>query len=180
MSRKELFVNTHVFHASLRFKTSILADEKDKKIFLDFALQSQEDFDFMILSFVILDNEAQFLAAFPKGKTEAKKMMRMLMKDYRNFLKNEYCQKNDRNMLQVEWETVENKECLLELCKNIHLLPVECGYVKQARDYWWSSFQSYRGVYYWKGLDVRAVLEFLAFHGKSGRNHFLRLHRQES
>lgn len=180
MSRMELFVNTHVFHASLRFGTSVLADEKDKKTFLDFALQSQEEADLIYLSFTILDDEAHFLVALQKGKTAARKTMQTIMKNYRNFLKKEYCPKNDNDFLKIEWEAVETEEMLLESCKKIHLLSVERGYVKRARDYWWSSFQSYRGTYQWKGLDVRPILGYFAPEGNCGRNMFLKYHHRTS
>lgn len=180
MSRMELSVNAHVFHASLRFKTSILVDEKDKKIFLDFALRSQGEPEMVLLSFVILDNEAHFLFGLRKEKRGSKKAMQTIMKNYKKFLEKEYCQGNDRDLVEFQWEILKEKEEILNTCREIHLLPVERGYVKRARDYWWSGFQTYRGTYQWRGMDILPILQCFAANGKISRGMFLRYHKQES
>lgn len=180
MSRVELSVNTHVFHASLRFGSSILVEEKDKKKFLDFALRSQGEPDISILSFVVLDDEVHFLFGLIREKTDSKSAIYATMKNYREFLEKEHCQANDRNSKKIALEAVEGREKILDTCRKIHLLPVERGYVNRAKDYWWSSFQSYRGTYQWKGIDTFPILHCFMGSGKRGRSMFLKYHRQES
>lgn len=60
------------------------------------------------------------------------------------------------------WEPLEETQDLLRECCDIHQLPVKEGYVDQVSKYWWSSYLTYRGKYYWKFLNIWNLLEKLS------------------
>ena len=57
------------------------------------------------------------------------------------------------------WEKLEEPSDLLRECCDIHQMPVKNGYVDKASQYWWSSYTSYRGRYYWKFLNCKELLD---------------------
>lgn len=174
MMRIERPVDTHVFHAFLRFETRILADEKDKKKFLDFALKCQKKEPFSILAFAVLDDSFHALlsvreTADPETAADAR------VRSWEAFLTGGSLKKMEN--VQCASEKIGQWEDLPEVCRQIHMLPIVCGYAKQLRDYWWSSYQTYRGWYQWKNLDTVPVLACFGKDEKKSRMLFRRYHR---
>lgn len=177
MPRIELPIDTHVFHAFLRFETSILADEKDKKKFLDFALKSQQEEIISVMAFVILDDEVDFLLGI-RERSGAGRTACSRLKYWERFIVKEHPE--EKKNIQCRNRELKQEEEILEICRYIHMLPLTRGYVKRIRDYWWSSYQTYRGCYFWKNLDTGPLLGYFGRDIKKSRIHFLRYHRRES
>lgn len=83
----------------------------------------------------------------------------------------------ENRYLEETYELPRRMEDLPQICMRIHMRPVELGYVKNVKDYWWSSFQTYRGTYEWKCLDISPMLAFFSDDEEQGRRLFLKMHR---
>ena len=174
MSRISLSIDTHVYHALLRFQTKTLADEKDKKKFLDFALRPQEKTGISVLAFVLLDDEAHFLLLLKGGRKAGKNKLQEILKKYDTYFMEEYICPSKRNTPEITYTAIRDPQEMLDICSCIHMLPVERGYVKKQKDYWWSSFQTYRGSYRWEGVDTLPVLQYFTEDAEKSRILFLR------
>lgn len=179
MSCKEVKVDTHIFYAFLKWKARILADEKDKKKFLDFALSSWQDGRIPVLAFVILDDEMHFLVQDDR-KEKTGKTAGELWKECANYVKKEYSKAPDSIQEESRFQEIMSKTEMLDICRHIHRLPLNQGYVKRIKDYWWSSFQTYRGGYRWPGMDTFSILRNFTEDTEKGRMLFLRYHWKES
>ncbi len=175
MSRMETKEGAHVFYTFLKFRDSILADEKDKKKFLDFALGSRKEERISVMAFSILDAEAHFLLQ-GRGTQETKEAASKMLKNCKNFLKEEGLSLREA---EISCREIKGKKEVQQLCRYIHRTPLESGCVKQMRDYWWSSYQTYRGGYQWPGLDERSLLSYFSDDPLKSRTTFLRYHRRE-
>lgn len=179
MSCNGVTVYEHVFYAFLKLEAGILADEKDKKKFLDFALAFQRDKKISVLAFVVLDDEIHFLVQ-SSGEIGTEDTAREMPEDWKKYLQKEHFQALDAAQMEYNCRKIESEKDILDICRYIHRLPLERGYVKRMRDYWWSSFQTYRGIYRWTAVDILPLLKHFSDNTEKGRILFLRYHRRES
>lgn len=179
MSCNGVTVYEHVFYAFLKLEAGIFADEKDKKKFLDFALVSQQDKSISVLAFVVLDDEVHFLVQSSR-EIMTEDTVQKTLKDWKKYLQKEHLQTLNAAQMEYGYRKIESERNTLDICRYIHRLPLERGYVKRMRDYWWSSFQTYRGIYRWPGVDIIPLLKHFADNTEKGRILFLRYHRRES
>lgn len=181
MSRINLFIDTHVWYAHLKVTSKVFADERDKKYFLGVVLQSREENGFRVFAFSLLDDEAYFLLGMTEGRAEAiGQILRELFHQYEDY----YRKSHGKTVpADIEWEekcrSVYQAEEILDICRYIHQMPVEKGYVKKLADYWWSSFLTYRGIYFWEFVDTRPVLWYLSDSQMKSVQLFMKLHRKE-
>ena len=60
------------------------------------------------------------------------------------------------------WQRLDGADDMLRETCSIHQMPVEGGYVDSIAKYWWTSYVSYRGKYYWNFLNCRELLDHLS------------------
>lgn len=181
MSRIHLFTDTHVWYAYLQATSKIFADERDKKIFLEYVLQSKKEKGFRVFAFSLLDDEVHILMDTEEQQAEtATGILKDLFSGYRDYyLANHGKTAQGGIEGKVKCLPVCQTKELLELCKCIHQKPLKKGYVKKLDDYWWSSFLTYRGVYSWEFVDTRPVLSSLSDSEVKSRRQFRKFHQQE-
>lgn len=63
-------------------------------------------------------------------------------------------------------------EELWKICRDVHMSPVDRGYVRRPSDYWYSSFETYIMRYQWPFVSTRPVTEQITL------NAFVRMHRR--
>ena len=179
MSNRNGAAVTHVFYAFLKFRNNILADEKDKKQFLDFALESQEEYGICILAFVVLDSEMHFLVQETKTRKRGLAVRKML-KGFEKFQDRKEQAYTDCSNTESSCREILSMEEIKQVCRMIHRIPLKKGFVTRIRDYWWSSYQTYRGGYRWKGLDTTVLFDCFSEDSEKNRRMFLEYHRGES
>ncbi len=64
-------------------------------------------------------------------------------------------------------------------CSLIHLLPVRRGCVQDVNHFWFSSWQTYRGIYNWSGLQTHYILESIDHDPGKAIRLFRRYQKQE-
>lgn len=174
MSCIDQFTNAHVYYYCLKFNSKRLADERDKKKFLDLVLRRQRENRVQLFAFAVLDDEVHFAAGLPEQLCGSGSLYRWC----------EGCCPAERKRIKeadpgkAEIAPVETMEELLRICLDIHLLPVRHGYVKLASDYWWSSLKTYRGTYLWENVNEEPLLRYLDSDVEAGRRRFIRLHQE--
>lgn len=117
MSRINLFVDTHVQYAYLKSGIKVLADERDKKKFLDFVLRMQQEQKFEIYAFCILDNEAHFLLGVQEEENEKTEAILGEMGNwYTNHMREQQFQQKRRGRVTKCISGVKDMEKMLTVC----------------------------------------------------------------
>ena len=180
MSRINLFFDTHVQYAYLKSGIKVLADERDKKKFLDFVLRLQQEQKFYIYAFCILDNEIHFLLGVQEDEgAKAEVILRDMENWYISYAAEQQFPRRQRYRVNKHICELKDMEEMMAVCARIHSLPIAQKYAKDLRNYWWSSYQSYRGVYEWPGVDWQSLLLYLDDNVQKARQQFFRLQRKE-
>ncbi len=178
MSREKLFTDIHVHYIYMKFCQKILAEETEKYCFLRRLVQAQREWPISVFAFVLLDDEIHFLAGIRK---ENGTFFLELLSELVNAKTTKRCGefgKEAQEFMEVCREKhsipVECEDSFLELVRQIHALPVKERYVSSVRDYWWSSYQTYRGAYQWQCLEENSVLNCFSPEPERGRQLFLK------
>ena len=181
MSRFDLFIDTHVWYASLKLEKKAFADERDKKKFLEYLLQSKKEKGLRVFAFSLLDDEVHFLLGTKEEDREAAAQnLWYLLRRYEEYYLVSHG-KNRKESLegQADCRPLYRTEEILDICRFIHRMPVEEGYVRKLDDYWWSSFLTYRGIYSWEFVDTRPILWCFSDNREKNGRQFIKFHRQE-
>ncbi|MEJ2165216.1 MAG: transposase, partial [Desulfobacterales bacterium] len=122
-------------------RRNIVADDRDRNLFLDTAGEMSQRFEVDICAFVLMDNHYHLLMRTRRANLS--KSMQWLGATYtkrfnsRHFRSGHLFQGRFKNML------VQNDAYLLELSYYIHRNPVRAGMVKRLSSYKWSSYRAY-------------------------------------
>ncbi|MDO4475474.1 MAG: hypothetical protein Q4B59_01650 [Lachnospiraceae bacterium] len=60
--------------------------------------------------------------------------------------------------ISIEYRSFHSPVEALRCVSCIHMLPLEAGIVDRLKDYWWSSYQHYRGSTEWPFMNVEPIL----------------------
>ncbi len=175
MPQTKFSLEDNICYASVRWDNKFLADEREKKGFLDLLPLLQQEYAFQVYAFAVLDEEVHLLLG-SSGEILCEELMRTVIIRYR-VLRQEK-ESAEGRVLEETYEYPQGALKVLQACQQIHMRPVTLGYVNQLKDYWWSSFQTYRGVYEWKFLNIYPILQMLDSDEKQGRRLFLQRHRR--
>lgn len=178
MSREKLFADVHVYYTYMKFRQKIFAEETEKYRFLRLLAQAQRERQISVFAFVLLDDELHFLVGIRK---EPGIVFFQLLSELVNLKAMGFCgefEKEDEKFIALCREKycspVEQEQHFLELVRQIHALPVKAQYVSSVRDYWWSSYQTYRGAYQWQCMEENSVLNCFSPEQERGRQLFLK------
>ena len=176
----------HVCYYVFSFRRFLFADERDKKRFLDFVLPRISAPDRVIVAFVLLDEEFHFVAVSSsarKGQEEAGQVMGAVRLGLRHV--SGHCETENAAGEGAEEDLRGMRQMLLfgtcqviGTCRFIHRLPILRGYTCCLRNYWWSSMQTYLGVYLWKGVQSQPIAALCcADDAREGIRRFVSLHK---
>ena len=168
-----------IYCYGMKGSTLLLADERNKKHLLDLLLSAHRACGCPVYAFCITDDAAYFI-------TEAEDMYTLqrlqehvierFWKIYEGFPDAE----GTRWLHVQRIEAVRSMPEFARRCRAVHRLPLSLGYVRRMGDYWWSSYQTYRGGYRWKGLDTTVLFDCFSEDSEKNRRMFLEYHRGES
>lgn len=178
MSREKLFEDVQVYYTYIKFRQKLLAEETEKYRFLRMLVQVLRERRISVFAFVLLDDEIHFLVGLRKEPGSV--FLELLSELLGVEIMNSSCEfgKEDQELLRLCRENccipVEQEQQFLELVRQIHALPVKAQYVGSVRDYWWSSYQTYRGAYQWQCLEENYVLNCFSLEPERGRQLFMK------
>ncbi len=75
---------------------------------------------------------------------------------------------------------IHNGEEAAHFCSDIHLTALRKGYASELNSYWFSSWQTYRGAYYWSGLRTESVLEAFSEDPKEAADLFRQYQKRQA
>ena len=150
------------YHISVLTDHKIFSDEIDKQKFLSMAAQDSSRSGYGILAFSLLDDRFDMLVK-NSGSSEnmASDTVNSLMEEYRAYYDRDKNSPDLSFRVSIQCDSISDNSSLIETCLDIHALCMRRNYVRRLKDYWWTSYQTYRGEYDWKFVDVSYVLRWL-------------------
>ena len=181
MNEVQSVLNNRYFYYVLQGSSLLLADERNKKKFLDFLAEEQQVINLRVHAFCVTDESIHMVAECASAGILSWCMENVSAR----FMAacQEYLPVVNGNLPWLtEWENreLEDHSEIAMICRKIHLLPVEYGYTSQPMDYWWSSYLSYMGGYDWGMLDCNALLLYFSSNVETARTRMRRFHRKQS
>ena len=157
---------THqVFYLDMRMSREVLAAEWDKKLFLTSLEEAGTLFRIEFYAFCVLDDRIRLLA----GGTDVRRrtLMKMLSAALEHYergmeLNGEKGILPSETVFRVKTVRMECEQDAVSVLRYIHLTPLSEGYTISAQDYWWTSYNSYRGFYRWPMVNTEPVMQFLS------------------
>ncbi len=173
----QLFKNDKIYYQEMEGTRYLLVDERSKKKLLDLLLEARRLRGWRTYAFCVTDESAYWITRARDGG--------QLQRDteiaaWRFLQENEAAPawKGQAPAWSRLW--IEEIPSLSELpgrCRAIHRIPLELGYVRQIGDYWWSSYNSYAGVYRWETMDCQTVYAQFSPNREKARRSFIRYHK---
>lgn len=163
------------YRAAIKADKKVFADEVVKHDMLSHLWKQSVRWNYEVIAFTLLDDQLHLILA-RRGKEHGQSVDLECGKAWRETdpdkeiledLRRESRELYGRTMGRAypvlretsSWEKLEKPSDLLRECCDIHQMPVRNGYVDKASQYWWSSYTSYRGRYYWKFLNCSELLD---------------------
>lgn len=138
---------------------SIFKSEKEKIYLLELVSEAKEIFDFKIFSYVIMDNEYEFLIR--TLNIPISKIIHRINTKYAMFYNNN--RKRTGSVFKNRYKTilVQDETYLLTLIKNMHNNPVDTKLCNRMDEYKWSSDMFYR-VNMENMVDIDELLDMIS------------------
>ena len=147
---------TDVYHVILKGIDSqnIFYDDQDRRCFLKYIAKTQENFNFILYVYCLMDNHVHMVI---KSKKEfLSKSMQSLAIKYAHFFNKKYNRTGPLFQNRFRSKSVEDPRYFLEVCRYVHRNPENSGIAKTEK-YEWSSYQEYLGKK--KLIDSTLLLE---------------------
>ena len=151
------------YKALLRYGKKVFANEVDKRRLLAILSTCLIKRGCELLAFALMDDELIMLLCAPEGDPGSiPGMLNEIRSEYRKygacFIENGSLTETGSTMKESSgWEPVDENE-VAACCNYIHREPKQQGYVRDVRDFWWSSYISYMGRYEWHFLNILRCL----------------------
>ncbi|MEE0419707.1 MAG: hypothetical protein UDG86_06650 [Lachnospiraceae bacterium] len=155
--------------------TSLLADERVKKRFLNTLLLIQQELPFQIYSFCMTNNRAYFLMQISKG-SKAGFVFNLMAQALEQSCCSLYS--GWRGEIQISSQRIEpeNEAMLLEHCVMVHRHALECA--ARVEDYWWCSYNDYINKYHTGLVRPEKLLQQLDESARKSIQKFILCHRK--
>ena len=168
-------------YTTMETSQRVFADEVHKQEFLRLLETEAGEWKYEVAAFIILDDEVQLLLCknAPSAKNGGgRKMIEELSDAYLGYYGRSSGQDTAMVREHISWAEVEPSDALNRCCE-IHMAAMKRGCADRITDWWWSSFQTFRGTYYWRFLQIRNILRLFGATGVSARTQFLRYQRKK-
>jgi putative transposase len=165
---------------------TLCKDERDFTMFLDLMKKYQEQYGIKVFAYCFLPDHLHLLVEMEKpagdiqetGRSqEISGFMRDLNNNYTKYYNSRYGRKGHLFRERFKSALVEKETNLLKMTAYIHVNPERIGLVKDAKDYPYSTYQTYIYNEKCSGGDLdslrRAVLEALAMLGETSYEQFV-------
>ncbi len=165
------------YRASIKTDKRVFADEVVKHDMLSLLWKETVRWRYEVIAFTLLDDQLQLILArrtdetpartgsqagpgqWPREADPGKEILEDLKRGCRMlYSRSSGCEPSVLRETS-SWEKLERPDDVLRECCDIHQMPVTSGYVDKVSKYWWSSYTSYRGKYYWKFLNCKELLD---------------------
>ena len=177
------------YYVSIAVDLKIFSDEVDKFRLLQIIRESEEERKYSLLAFNVLDDEVEMVLQLQElaeiaeeGKDDMVQqrltgIVHNLCNDFLTYYRERWDRAGEQVRERVSWENIGDTVSMVKYCTDIHMRPLKEGYAEHLADYWWSSYQTYRGNYNWHVMDIQPVDLCFSVNLAKGNDAFLRLQR---
>jgi len=171
----------YYYHMTLKTGRRIFADEVDKQQLLSIVDRHTLAYGCTVIGFVLLDDRLDLLVRTERMTIRPDRgMIRDILEGFTDYFDERYHwpgRSADTLQEQVACYGVRDLDDAAECCRQMHNLPREEGYARTLQDYWWSSFQSYRGQYQWSFVQPERILHQFSDNDAEARKRFIRFQK---
>lgn len=156
-----------IYYADVRMSKEILTNEWDKRIFLTALEEAREMLRVEIYAFCVLDDRIRLLAGGQEVRRRSmQRMLTAMLERYERdtSLIGEKDSVPEDTVIRANILRLEDEKDATAVLRYIHLTPFSEGYTISAQDYWWTSYNTYRGHYRWPLLCTDPVMKYLSRH----------------
>ncbi len=167
-----------IYYQILEGNRCLLADERDKKRFLDILSSVETEEEWLIYAFCLTDDRAYFVIEANGISSVRRGVLRAAGEFLRRYRADP--SHSEAKELFLRSEDLKALDSLGEIaarCRQIHRLPLEKGYVSRLGDYWWSSYITYAGEYSWKIVDCRIFSLYFSANPEVAKRRLLQFHQ---
>lgn len=139
-------------------------------------IQKQEGWD--IYAFCLTDREAYFIAE-AKDPQLVQRRLQTAADQILDQLEVSIFGRTYAGDRFIKWvpEVLNAPDEIADRCRQIHTLPVLKGYVSRPGDYWWSSYNTYIGIFDWTFMNIRMLLQHFSADHEEAVCRFRYFHR---
>lgn len=167
-----------VCHDILRGENQLLADERDKKKFLDLVEEQKKEKELDIFAFCVTDEDCHFLVS---GESEEKLVQaaEAVVKNFAAYYEANHDGEKAQLIRENKSRELMDHEELIESCRRIHMIAIEQKLALKPEDYWWSSLGEYRKLPPRQRdmINTGVILKYLDSNRNRALGKFLKLHR---
>lgn len=169
----------HVYYHWVEGSSLLLSDERDKWRFIQTVRAIQQKADWEIYAFCLTDSSAYFVSESDSISEIQKELVQVLTyigeTSVHAFLLQDQMGVIPGNVHE-ELRTLQE---MIRKCIQIHKIPLVLGYVNRISDYWWSSYNSYMGIYHWALVNCQPVSLYFSDDSEESKIRFRRFHMKE-
>lgn len=167
-----------IFYHVVEGSRYLLADERDKKKFLDILFTIEKEEGWLIYAFCLTDDCAYFVIEADGTGSVRRGVQRAANRFLSRYRADSL--HPDRREAVLKSDTLRELDSLWEIaacCRQIHRIPLEKGYVSRLNDYWWSSYITYAGEYEWDLVDCRILFLYFSANPEVAKRRLLKFHQ---
>lgn len=166
----------HVYYHFVEGSRFLLADERDKWRFLESVRVIQQKKNWEIYAFCLTDRGAYFVIESSGIFEVQKELMQAAGYIGETPAHEVFLQEQNSTILNSGYKELHSLQEITGQCMLLHRIPLDLGYVGRISDYWWSSYNSYMGIYQWALVNCRPVSLYFSADPEEARNRFRRFH----
>ena len=155
----------------------LFADERCKKRLLDIVFELYRLRDWRLYAFCVTDSTAYFLSV-TAGRSRIGEDLQKVTDEFLRWSAGaeDIWLGASKEILVRRMKEPKSMEDIVRLCRQIHRIPLELGYVEQVQDYWWSSYPTYTGSFLWDVVDCHEVLRQFSVNPDLAKSRFRKFH----
>ena len=164
----------------LQSNQPIFSDEVVKYLLLQQLNKRKSKITAAIYAFCVLDYELRLLIGVRPGEEHLAEEEARTERDifFEQMKKRRLLRQSDE--AEVKVIPLASDADLLEQCMRMHMLAVDQKVVSKPEDFFWHSYQTYRGSYIWNFLDIAKPLSLLPDARGERRRRYVRAQHQGS
>lgn len=154
-----------LYYIGIRMNREVICNEWDKRLYLTALEEARTLFGTEVYAFCVLNDRIRLLTG---GKDVKKRtVQRMLTATFERYEREtELIGEKDAipegTVIRSRIVGIEDAKDAMAVIRFIHLSPYSEGYALSAQDYWWTSYNAYRGHFRWTMADIAPVMRYLS------------------
>jgi len=161
-------------------RKEIFLDDEDKTKFIDILFAKNEDNQYSIYAYCLMDNHFHLL--INEGNDEISRIMKRINISYVYYFNKKYDRVGHLFQDRFKSEAIENDKYLLAAVRYIHNNPIKAKLVSNLSEYRWSSYNDYISKKFsnQSAIGKEFILSMFSTSGNNAMKMFVEFSNQES